>query len=354
MQRIVQSQATAAKRRIRFILELAAARNEVQTLPLNDIGAGDSFTLTVPAYGAFTQETTGAIAGSATPSTIATNIKTALDALTLVGAVTCASTGSGNFTVTFDTGNGSATDMPLMTIGGVTGFAVGGVVVETTNGGPIGWPAKTETITVATELFISKNGGTQTAGAGTVTNEGNGAYYYECALAEIDTLGYLGLVILDTAVNTVYPTVEIIEGTSEQGFYQFTAAAGATNSITMDGGASSVNDYYKDTLAVILSGTGAGQARYAWAYNGTTKVLSTEPAWATNPDTSSVVELRHISPCLFELLRANHLIALTIGGELASTVDVADQVEAQIIAGGTPIAVGENGGVTLEPRRGTA
>jgi hypothetical protein len=352
MQHITQSEATAALRRIRFVLELAAARNEVQTINLNDIGAGDTFTLTMPAYAAFSLETTGAISYNATPATQASNIKTGLDALTSVGTVTVANTTGANYTVTFDSGNGSATDVPLMTLA-PTGFTSGGIT-ETTSGGPIGWPAKTETITVATELFISKNGGTQAAGAGTVTNEGNGAYYYECTAGELDTLGYVGLVILDTAVNTVFPTAQVIESTTEQGFYQFTAAAGATTSVTMDGGASSVNDYYKDTLAVVLSGTGAGQARYAWAYNGTTKVLSTEPAFVTTPDTTSVIELRHISPCLFELIRANHVIDNTIGGEVATTTEVADQVEAQIIAGGTPISVGENGGVTLEPRRGTA
>jgi hypothetical protein len=349
MQQINQSEATAAKRRIRFILELAAARNEVQTINLNDAAAADTFTLT-QSFGA--GGTTGAISWNATPATLASNITPALDALTNIGTVTVANTTGQNYTVTFDGGVGSATDMPLMTIT-PTGFTSGGIT-ETTSGGPIGWPAKTETITVATETLISKNGGAQAAGAGTVTNEGSGAYYYECTVGELDTLGYLGLVILDTAVNTVYPTAQIIDSSTPTGFYSFTVASATANSVEMDGGASGVNDYYKDCLAVITSGQGVGQARYAWAYNGTTKILSTEPAWATEPNTASVIELRSIAPCMFELLRANHLIAGSVGGELATTVEVADQVEAQIIDGGTPIQVGENGGVTLEPLRGTA
>jgi len=235
-----------------------------------------------------------------------------------------------------------------------TGFTSGGIT-ETTSGGPIGWPAKTETLTVATMTLVSKNGGTQAAGAGTITNEGNGAYYYECTAGEVDTLGYLGLTIFNNAaINTVYPTAQIISATTEQGFYTFTATAGTVSSITLPGSASSVNDYYKDKLAVCISGTGAGLSAYAWAYNGTTKVLSLEPAQPTAFDSTSVFELRHVQPCLFELIRANHQIALTIGGEMATTTEVADQVEAQIISGGTPINVGDSGGVTLEPRRGTA
>jgi hypothetical protein len=359
MQTITQSEATAAKRRIRFILELAVARNEVQTVFLGDASTADTFTLSMPAYAAFSLETTGTITWNANTTTLAGNIKTALDALTSVGAVTCAYAGVANtFTVTFDTGNGSATDVPLMTLAVLAGSFTQAqtLITQTTNGGPIGWPAKTETLTVATMIVVEKNGGAQAAGAGTVTIVGNGSYYYEATAAEVDTLGYLGLTILNNAaINTVYPTVEIISATTEQGFYSFTAAAGDTNSITLPGSASGTNNTYANTLVVITSGPGSEEgAKYAWAYNGTTKVLSTEPAYITPPTSDSVVELRHISPCLFELIRANHIIEDTIGGEMATVTDVADQVESQIIDGGTPIIVGQNGGVTLEPRRGTA
>lgn len=66
-----------------------------------------------------------------------------------------------------------------------------------------------------------------------------------------------------------------------------TAQAGAATSITLQAGASAVNDFYNDSVVVITGGTGAGQARTITAYNGTTKV-ATVAAWATNPAVDSV------------------------------------------------------------------
>lgn len=66
-----------------------------------------------------------------------------------------------------------------------------------------------------------------------------------------------------------------------------TAQAGAATSITLDAGASAVDDFYNNQLVVIASGTGAGQARFISDYVGATKV-ATVPTWATNPDNTSV------------------------------------------------------------------
>lgn len=65
------------------------------------------------------------------------------------------------------------------------------------------------------------------------------------------------------------------------------AQAGAAGSITLDGAASAQNDYYKGQVIAICGGTGAGQARACYAYVGATKVASTRPDWATNPDNTS-------------------------------------------------------------------
>lgn len=67
-----------------------------------------------------------------------------------------------------------------------------------------------------------------------------------------------------------------------------TAQAGAASSITLDSGASSVTDFYKGCwIALIGTGTGTGQARLITAYNGTTKVATVVPDWATNPNATS-------------------------------------------------------------------
>ena len=63
--------------------------------------------------------------------------------------------------------------------------------------------------------------------------------------------------------------------------------AGTATTIDLDASASAVNDFYKGQIIVITAGTGAGQARACISYNGTTKIATINPAWATNPDGDS-------------------------------------------------------------------
>ena len=63
--------------------------------------------------------------------------------------------------------------------------------------------------------------------------------------------------------------------------------AGTATTIDLDSGASAVDDYYKGQLIAIILGTGIGQARAITAYNGTTKIATVGPAWATAPDGDS-------------------------------------------------------------------
>lgn len=65
-----------------------------------------------------------------------------------------------------------------------------------------------------------------------------------------------------------------------------TAGAGSGTTITLTGGVAS-NDYYNGALVYILSGTGAGQARFITDYVGGTTVAAVD-AWITNPDNTSV------------------------------------------------------------------
>lgn len=70
-----------------------------------------------------------------------------------------------------------------------------------------------------------------------------------------------------------------------------TAAAGATNSITLDGSASATDDIYDENLIVITGGTGAGQTRVIVEYNGTTKVAIVNRVWQTTPDATSTYDI---------------------------------------------------------------
>ncbi len=66
------------------------------------------------------------------------------------------------------------------------------------------------------------------------------------------------------------------------------AQAGAAGSITLIATASAVNDFYNDQRVHIVTGTGAGQIRLVSDYDGTSKIASVVPNWATTPDNTSV------------------------------------------------------------------
>jgi hypothetical protein len=67
-----------------------------------------------------------------------------------------------------------------------------------------------------------------------------------------------------------------------------TAQAGATSTITLASGASSVDDFYNKKVVRIYSSTGAGQSRTIVDYVGSTRVATVDRPWATNPSSSSL------------------------------------------------------------------
>lgn len=70
-----------------------------------------------------------------------------------------------------------------------------------------------------------------------------------------------------------------------------TAQAGGANQITLAAGESAVNDIFKGDRIIIVGGTGVGEHAIVTAYNGTTKVALTTPAWVTTPDATSEYEV---------------------------------------------------------------
>jgi hypothetical protein len=67
-----------------------------------------------------------------------------------------------------------------------------------------------------------------------------------------------------------------------------TAQAGSSTTITLDAGASAINDFYNDAWVSIIGGTGAGQTRSISDYVGGTKVATVSAVWGTTPDNTSV------------------------------------------------------------------
>jgi len=67
-----------------------------------------------------------------------------------------------------------------------------------------------------------------------------------------------------------------------------TAQAGNAATITLDASASATNNLYVGCTIVLVSGTGAGQARVITNYNGTSKIANVDRNWTTNPGAASV------------------------------------------------------------------
>lgn len=67
-----------------------------------------------------------------------------------------------------------------------------------------------------------------------------------------------------------------------------TAQGGDSTSITLDAGASGVDDAYAAMVVRITANTGAGQIREIYAYTGADKKATINHPWATNPNATSV------------------------------------------------------------------
>lgn len=70
--------------------------------------------------------------------------------------------------------------------------------------------------------------------------------------------------------------------------HQGNAQSGTLTSITMSSLAENTNNYYKDLYIKIISGTGEGQIRKIYQYDGDSKIAVIEGAWDIVPDISSV------------------------------------------------------------------
>jgi hypothetical protein len=175
---------------------------------------------------------------------------------------------------------------------------------EATEVGSTGWYYLNLTATETNADFIAVQIKTSTSGAktqGVLINTLYGAAKADSS-GRVDVGSWLGTAVT-TNGTTNKPEVDVsaISGDSSAAdnleadydgtgyvFEDGTAQAGASTSITLAAGSSSVTDYYKHGLIYLVSGTGSGQpGRVCTAYNGSTKVATVTPAWATTPDNTS-------------------------------------------------------------------
>lgn len=126
-----------------------------------------------------------------------------------------------------------------------------------------------------------------------------------------------------------------------------TAQAGGASTITLDVGASAVDDFYNHQIIVITAGTGVGQTRVITDYVGATKVATVHAAWSVNPASNSVFYITFSIPgaTYFREPGSSILLLLTLTADVgAGGVDGEAGGLGQANDDGLPGASGVTGG----------
>jgi len=175
-------------------------------------------------------------------------------------------TGQGNyeFDATLDDGAVGQLVFYTGTLGVATDFS-GVVIYATTSINPVESETAAEVWTYASRTLTATQ------------NFNNAGTWTGNIVGNVSTVGSV------TAVGSAAITrASFAADTGLQSLRSNTAQSGSATTITLDPGASAINDFYKNCLIVLTSGTGVGQARFITAYNGATKV-ATVGTWKTNP-----------------------------------------------------------------------
>lgn len=159
-------------------------------------------------------------------------------------------------------------------------------------------------------VSVSKNGGTLTAGGGTVTEVGSGLYYYQFTQAELDTVGFVGFVATATGARTFRGMAQVaafaaipsnfgslvIDGSGRvntnlgQGLTEDSVQASPSPTTTAFAGSSSLSssdDRYNNAQVLFTSGALKGRSFRITDYVGSTRTLTVEtmPVAPTAGDT---------------------------------------------------------------------
>jgi len=146
-------------------------------------------------------------------------------------------------------------------------------------------------------VYITKDGGTQTTIAGSVTHEGNGQWTFNLTASEMDAA-----TIALTFTHTDASPYTLVIATDP--WVSGTAQAGASTTITLASGASSTDNLYVGDIVLL----GDGQCRVITGYVGSTKVATVDRAWTTNPSSSSTYVLLPAAAVLAQQTHTNAVV----------------------------------------------
>lgn len=135
----------------------------------------------------------------------------------------------------------------------------------------------------ALDSEVSKNGDTfaDCTNEATEIATASGMYYLLLTATELTT--DVVILIVKTTTSGAKTTPMVLYPKKLPALRSGTAAGGAAGSITLDAGASAVDDRYNGALVVATLDT-LVEARIITDYNGSTKVATVTPNWNTTPD----------------------------------------------------------------------
>lgn len=120
----------------------------------------------------------------------------------------------------------------------------------------------------------------------------SGMYYLDLTATELDTKS--SVVIVKTSTSGAKTTPIVLYPRRLPVLRTGTAQAGAAATITLDSGASTIDDFYNGCYVNITNDSPAnarGQARRITDYVGSTRVATVESNWGTNPSSASTFEI---------------------------------------------------------------
>ena len=146
----------------------------------------------------------------------------------------------------------------------------------------------------ALDSEVSQNSGTFADAVNEATEiaTASGMYFLDLVATEMDTKS--STVIVKTSTAGAKTTPITLHPVRLPVIRTGTAQAGAATTITLDAGASAVDDFYNGCWVNITNDSPAnvlGQARQITDYVGSTKVATVSDAWGTNPSVASTFEI---------------------------------------------------------------
>lgn len=340
---------------------------------IGDVRLGDTFDCkfcTVTTTGAPTQ-----LAGTPVISAYPGNSTTQLTAGITLSVDFDSVTGLNNVRVVATSGNGyaTATDYQLVittgTVGGtsVVGYVVGEFSIEKRSALMPTTAARTLDVTAANKVNGVVLADTVTTYTGNTPQTGDN--YARIGAAGAGLTGITGARLSSAGAGDIWDALTSAHTTvgtfGQLGRvpYRGTAQAGAAGTVTLDAGASAIDNFFRYGVVVITSGTGGGQFRTITGYVGSTKVATVDRNWDTNPASDSVLAiLPGSAPAsagataaeVWDLLTSGHTTSGTFGAAMAAAGVAGDPLTSAVpgsySVGTAGYVIGTNLNATISSR----